>query len=149
MSKQMGVWISHSQAIVVALSIDGKPSVQVISSGVAGRRKSYGFEGRPAEGQVHGSPQRKLENRRQNELSRFYRAVIKALSATSEILILGSGPAKREFLSEAEANRRLAACIVAVKTVDRMTRPQLVAYVKEFFERRGAKKTRRRQIVVS
>jgi len=133
MNVRIGLWIDRARAILVSLAGRGDPSVRVIESEVEDSRRSFGFEGRPAQGQVHGSPERKFAHRRQNELHRFFRQVIKAIGRADEILILGPGLAKGQLHAEIKREPSLAKRVRAVKTVERMTEPQLIALTRRFF----------------
>lgn len=62
----------------------------------------------------------------------YYDAVIAAIRGAEAILIFGPGEAKGELRKRLEKDR-MDARVVAVETTDRMSEPQIVAKVREFF----------------
>ena len=66
----------------------------------------------------------------------YLHAVIHAVADVREILIVGAGSAKLEFIRHANKHdAQVAANIVAVETVDHPGDAQLLAYAKKYFVR--------------
>ncbi len=64
----------------------------------------------------------------------FFDAIAAALDGSSEILVLGPGNAKLEFIRYAHrAKPQLMARIIGVETVDHPTDGQIVAYARKYF----------------
>jgi stalled ribosome rescue protein Dom34 len=64
----------------------------------------------------------------------FHRAVESAVAAAGEILVVGPGAAKQEFIRHVErSDPGLRARVVGVETVDHPTDPQLVAFARRYF----------------
>jgi hypothetical protein len=68
-----------------------------------------------------------------NDVKQFHHDVMHALEGAREILIVGPGTAKLQFLRAAHGQPRLEAAIVGVETVDHPTDKQLVAYARRYF----------------
>lgn len=134
MTKAVGVWIDHRKA-VIALVAHGAEETQEIRSGVEkhpGRRASASSTRR------HESQRAKADDIREREftgqLNVYYDEVIAAIRGAEAILIFGPGEAKGELQRRLERDgpdKR----IVAVEAVDKMTDRQIVAKVREYFEK--------------
>lgn len=90
---------------------------------------------------VHGKAHRQLHHKRGSETdgraaldTAFYGKVVEALAGAGEILVVGPGSAKTEFVKyldgHAPAMRKL---VVAVETVDHPTDGQLLAFARQHF----------------
>ena len=65
----------------------------------------------------------------------YYREVAQALKGTSALLIVGPSSAKLDFIRHLQRHdHTLEASICGVETLDHPTDPQLVAYVRHYFE---------------
>jgi stalled ribosome rescue protein Dom34 len=65
----------------------------------------------------------------------FMKEVIAAVSAAGEILVIGPGTAKGEFMSYIEKHDpKFKAKVLGVETVDHPTDGQIVAYARKFFK---------------
>jgi stalled ribosome rescue protein Dom34 len=66
---------------------------------------------------------------------RFFEEVARALHGKAEILIVGPSKAKLHFLRFVQQrDRALEARIVGIETADHPTDPQLVAYLRQYFQ---------------
>ena len=132
MKTNVGVWIDHKQAIVVAVTDEGEEIGLVVSkvekhlqrSGDSPLKGSYESQKVPAD----DSRQRTLTR----HLNIYYEAVIACLRDAESILIFGPGEAKGELKKRLEKTK-LAGRIVVVETVDKMTDRQIAAKVRQHF----------------
>ena len=68
------------------------------------------------------------------EEEHFFQAVAHALDGAEEILVVGPGQAKLEFMKHVrDREKALAPKVLGVETVDHPTDGQLVAYVRKYF----------------
>ena len=132
MKTQVGLWIDHRKAVVVAVTDKGEETRLIISKAERQLRRSGDspLEGPHERQQVPAddSRQRKLTG----QLNIYYDAVIACIRNAESILIFGPGEAKGELqkrLNKDNLDRR----IVDVETVDRMTDHQVAAKVREHF----------------
>lgn len=134
MSLRAGVWVDHSQAIVVLMKDDGE-EIKKISSNAHRPFASAGGPGsdQPNRRQGHVSEQRQ-EHKFMNELNAFYDEVLTCLRGADPLLILGPGEAKGEF-SKRLKFRKFPALDVELETADKLTDRQIAAHVRQYFEK--------------
>ncbi len=134
MSRTIGLWIDHKEAVLVSMK-DGATSVRRVESEVGTRFSPSG--GWKAGGTAMAQSivkEQKEDERRKHHLHAYYQELIKAVGAAEELFIFGPGDAKHELVKEIEKNKGLRVRISAVETCDKMTEPQVVAKVKTFFK---------------
>ena len=133
MPEYAGIWIDLEKAYIVKLQ-DGKESLEVIDSNVEKHiRLSGGARSKTPFGPQEIASERKPEERRKHQLTRFYRDVIKNIEDVSRVYIMGPGEAKKALNKEIARAKRLSAIRVVVETADKMTEKQLIAKVKDFY----------------
>jgi hypothetical protein len=144
MKMQMGLWIDHRKAIIVAVSDKGDELALVISkaerqlrrSGDSPLKGSYETLRVPAD----DSRQRSFTGL----LNVYYDAVIACIRDADSILIFGPGEAKGELKKRLQ-RIKLDGRIAGIETVDKMTDRQIAAKVRRYFdENNGLKLTRKR-----
>jgi len=124
MSHDVGVWIDHQSAVIVSIAAGGV-TTRTLKSDV-GAHSHYS-------GSQEGGGERKYEARHDRDLDRYFDAVIAELGKPDALLIFGPGEAKLQLkarLGRASASSR---SIVALKSADKMTPPQIVAKVEAHF----------------
>ena len=132
MSTQVGLWIDHKKATIVAFA-DQKEAISEILSGVEKQLRRSGDS--PLKG-AYEALQIPADDSRQKaltgELNTYYDEVIGHIRDADSILIVGPGTAKHELQKRLEENR-LGTKIVGVETVDNLTGPQLAAKIRQHF----------------
>lgn len=68
------------------------------------------------------------------QLNKYYQQVISALKNANLIFIMGPGQAKIEFEKVMKKNKTMEKRILKVETADKMTKNQMIAHVREFYE---------------
>lgn len=133
MKRKVGLWIDHKKAIIV--SIEGEEvNTHVIESDVEKRvRLSGGSRSTTPYGPQDVASESKRDERYKHHLNLYYREVIQAIRNADSILIFGPGEAKGELKKAMEGSKDLRGRIVGVETTDKMTQPQIVSKVREFF----------------
>jgi stalled ribosome rescue protein Dom34 len=132
MSTQVGLWIDHKKATIVAVTEQGEAISEILSdvetqprrAGDSPLKGSYEALQVPAD----DSRQRVLTG----EFNTYYDEVIGQIRDADSILIVGPGVAKHELQKRLE-EKRLDAKVVGVETVDHLTEPQLTAKVRQHF----------------
>ncbi len=115
------VWLDHAEAKVFQFN-PSAVEAKVIHAAAAGGHLHH-KAGVIGAGKAHGDPA-------------FFASVEQALSGVGEVLVLGPGTAKQEFVHHAEKHAKpLAKKIAAVETVDHLTDNQIVAHARAYFER--------------
>jgi len=132
MSTDVGLWIDHRKAIVVAVTNKVEETALVVSAvEKQARRSSSSRHGGPYEPQqvpADDSRQRAYTG----HLNIYYDAVIAAIGNADSILIFGPGEAKGELKKRLEG-LNLGGRITGVETVDKMTDRQIAAKVRKRF----------------
>jgi hypothetical protein len=132
MSTNVGLWIDHRKAIVVAITEQGE-KIEEIVSGVEKQLQRAGD--RPLDG-GYEAVQVPADDRRQRDFTQhlniYYAAVIAGIRDAESILIFGPGEAKGELKEQLEKNN-LSGQVVDIETVDKMTNPQIAAKVRQYF----------------
>ena len=130
MKTQVGLWIDHRKATVVAIKGKGEEISEILSEAEKQLRRSSDS---PLKGSYE-SLQVPADDSRQRaftgQLNLYYDAVISHIRDAESILILGSGEAKNELQKRLEENN-LGAKVVGVETADSLTDPQLVAKIRQ------------------
>ncbi len=132
MSTQVGLWIDHEKATIVAITEKGEEISEILSDVEEQLRRSGDS---PLKG-PYESLQVPADDSRQRALTGhlniYYDAVIAYIRDAESILIVGPGAAKNELQKRLEENN-LGAKVVGVETVDSMTEPQLAAKIRQHF----------------
>jgi len=126
MKRQAGLWIDHREAVAVLMGATGEETRRIES----GMEKHVRFSGgnRPGDGLAEDERDRQFAS----HLTRYYDDVISNLHDAESILVFGPGEAKGELAKRLTA-KGLGARIVGVETADKMTTPQIVARVRQYF----------------
>jgi stalled ribosome rescue protein Dom34 len=132
MSTQVGLWIDHEKATIVTVTEQGEVISEILSDVETQLRRSGDS---PLKGSYEAL-QVPADDRRQmtltGELNTYYDEVIGQIRDADSILIVGPGAAKHELQQRLEENR-LGAKVVGVETVDNLTKPQLVAMIRQHY----------------
>jgi stalled ribosome rescue protein Dom34 len=131
MDRNIGLWIDHKQAYVIS---DQDGIVEVIPSQIeppahySGGTQLGGKQNRKADTEFRKSDRFRLQ------LKKYYQQVISALKDANSILIMGPGEAKIEFEKALMKYKSLQNRVLKVETADKMTKNQMVAYVRKFYQ---------------
>jgi stalled ribosome rescue protein Dom34 len=68
------------------------------------------------------------------QIKKYYQQVMTALKDASSIFIMGPGEAKIEFQKTIQKSKNLQKRLLKVETTDKMTKNQMIAYVREFYK---------------
>jgi len=129
---KVGLWIDHTQAIIVTVS--GKDVSQSrVESNV---EKHVRYSGGPGSSDSHGTRagggEETRENRFEGQLNKYYDEVVDAIRDAGAILIFGPGEAHGQLKKRLE-HARLGDRVVGIETTDKMTDAQITAKVRKRF----------------
>lgn len=132
MTKEIGLWIDHRQAVIVTITDEGEETKQIES----GMEKHVRFSGGSGARELHGiqESEDKQDRRFGDHLNAFYDAVIVSIRDADSILIFGPGEAKVELKNRLES-QHLGGRIIGVETSDKMTDRQVAAEVRQHFSK--------------
>ena len=132
MKRQVGLWIDHRKAIIVAVTDKGEEIGLIISK----VEKQLSRSGDSALKGPYESEQVPADDGRQRtftgQLNIYYDAVIASIRDAESILIFGPGEPKGELKERLERNN-LGGGIIGIETVDKMTDRQIAAKVRRHF----------------
>ena len=130
MNRNAGLWIDHKQAVIVFAATDAKSGEETkrIESGM---EKHVRYSGHAAS---EGAAEDQRDHQFATHLDQYYDGVIAELHEAKSILIFGPGEAKGEFKKRLE-HKGLSERIVGVETTDKMTDNQIVAKVREYYNK--------------
>jgi hypothetical protein len=127
MKNQVGLWIDHRQAFLVFVGDADEETKRVDSD----MEKHVRFSGTQS---PDGAADDQRDRHFSAHLDQYYDRVIASIGDAQSILVLGPGEAKGELRKRLES-KGLGKRIVGVETVDKMTDRQVVAKVRQHFEK--------------
>ena len=125
MKTDVGLWIDHREATLVALTGYDK----VVKRIKSGMEKHVRYSGGAGQGTAEDMRDRRFDN----HLNQFYQDVITSIGSAESLLIFGPGEAKGELVKRLESEK-FAGQIVGVETSDKLTDRQIAAKVRERFQ---------------
>ncbi len=129
MDRNVGLWIDHKQAYAI-WSNDGR--VEIIPSRIEPPAHSGGTQlggklNQKADLELHHNDRFRLQ------LNKYYQQVMSVLKSADSIFIMGPGKAKIELEKAIKKNKSMQKRILKVETADKMTKNQMIAYVRKFY----------------
>ena len=138
MKNNVGLWLDHREAVIVALE-DAGPRTTCIQSGAS---KQLRRSSEPSEGKFKGheapAPDAR-EHALDDHLDRYYDEIISFVRDADSILIMGPGEAKGQLKKRFEEHKSETR-LIAVETAAQMTEAQVVAQVRHHFHSDASRK---------
>ncbi len=136
MKKQTGIWIDSKKSVIVFL--DGNNhTVRIINSGIESRVRIPGeVKWFTRFANQYLNFEKKKENRRSNEIRNYLKKVINEIKSTDELVLFGPASMKTELEKAIRNSRTDLPVISAVETADSMTENQIVAWVKNYYQKK-------------
>lgn len=131
MDRTVGLWIDHKQAYAIWYpdgKVDEIPSHIEPPSHYSGGTQLGGKLNQKGDVELHHNDRFRLQ------LNKYYQQVISLLKDADSILIMGPGQAKVEFEKAIKKNKNLQKRVLKVETADKMTKNQMIAYVRKFYK---------------
>jgi hypothetical protein len=132
MRTNVGLWIDHKKAIVVAVTDKGEELGLIISK--VEKHPSRSGDS-PLKGTYESQQVPQSDSRQKTltgHLNIYYDAVIATIRDAESIMLFGPGEAKGELKERLERSN-LGGRIVSIETVDKMTDRQIKAKVRQYF----------------
>ncbi len=117
---QIGIWMDHSVARLFDLNSDST-KIKSILAQVGEQDEALNLRNETL-----------IQNKEQNELSGFF-SRLRDVIINYEVLLFGPTYAKTELVNDLTSDHHFDKVKIEVKTVDKMTKNQQVAFVKEHF----------------
>lgn len=122
-AKELGIWMDHSNAILMEYTSD-PVEIKTISSQHESKQNS------------HGSSENVTQNKEQHQQSEYYKRLGETIQNYESIVLFGPTNAKVELYNILKADHRFGKIKMEVKPVDKMTENQQHAFVKEYFSKK-------------
>ena len=134
----VGVWLDHREAFLFWADEEGDIETEYLKSDYQETseptERATGFAGGFAQGAVGPVfPHASVERRHMEQLKKYFKKLAAMLHDANQLYLFGHGMATKEFARFLGTRERLAERLQAVESFDRMTRPQMIARVKQFF----------------
>ncbi len=123
MDKQAGLWIDHSKAVIVMISVTGE-EIKEISSDME-RHERFTEETASSDDFLEDVRNRQIAD----QINNYYEQVMAVVGDADTIQIFGPGEAKDELVKRFE-QQGLKAHILTIETVDKMTDRQIATKVR-------------------
>jgi hypothetical protein len=123
-AKRLGIWMDHASAHLVPYPADGEAAIQVIEAG----QPHEGGEGGSG-GDIHS------HNAEQGQESAYYKHLCTIIKDYDEVLLFGPTAAKAELHNLLKADRHFEQVSIEVQPSEKMTDPQLQAFVRKHFSK--------------
>ena len=134
MKKIVGLWIDHSEAVIVSISSGGEVIKKIQSHAEKHASRKEGVKLTTAyEAQLVPADDRRQSSFTE-QLNRYYDEVIGNVYDAKSISLFGPGEAKNEFKKRSEEHQ-LNHHIHEVGAADRMTEAQIVAKARAFYQK--------------
>lgn len=137
MKKQTGIWLDLRNAWIIKLSNEHEDGIKVehVSSEIEETAAVGGTRSKTPWGPQGGDNQRSIEEKRHHEEKHFFTEILKHIDPkTDELVIFGPSEAKHGLNNLLE-DQHHAPVIKGVESAAKMTQPQMVAWVREYFDR--------------
>jgi stalled ribosome rescue protein Dom34 len=135
MDQNVGLWIDHKQAYAIWFE-DGR--VEEIQSHIEPPAHYSG--GTQLGGKLNQKADTELRHndRFRLQLNKYYQQVMTALRNADSILIMGPGQAKIELEKAIKKNKSMQKRIRKVETAAKMTKNQMIARVRNFYQNKAS-----------
>jgi stalled ribosome rescue protein Dom34 len=132
MKKEVGLWIDHRKAVIVAIENKGIVTQTIKSNVDEHIRFSSGTHSKSSSNSQGSTAEDVRDRQFGDQLENYYDRIITIIRDADSILILGPGEAKVEF-ENLLRHKEHGGQIVGIETADKMTDPQIKAKVKDHF----------------
>jgi stalled ribosome rescue protein Dom34 len=119
--KQMGIWMDHSNALLMELTDDTIATHSVVSES-SDQVNEQGLIS-------HGKP---LINKEQR--FSYYKKISDSIRNFQEVVLFGPTDAKNELLNLLKADHLFKNIKIEVKNADKMTENQMYAFIRDYFK---------------
>jgi len=136
MNRNIGLWIDHKQAFLIW---HDRNKVEVIPSNLEPRTHFSGGTRIGGRYNQRVDSELRYNDRYKNQLSKYYEQVISTIQNADSIFIMGPGEAKLELERKIKKHKDLIQKLLKIETADKMTKNQMVAYVRGVFSKLNKK----------
>jgi hypothetical protein len=140
--KAIGIWMDGQEAYVVRLMGEQIQTEQIKADVDYHLRKRGEGKQYTRMGSSFFGDEQKKEIKLKNQKIDYFDAVIGLLDPDFELLVIGPGEVKKEFVKHLNELSAYKHCEVSVETTDKLTHNQIVAWVKNYFALNSVRTTK-------
>jgi stalled ribosome rescue protein Dom34 len=119
-----GVWLDNQQALIISSSSPAAAGEYSILNKV----KATETQG--------GGSEHSMNNAKQSEHLKYFKAISTLLTAYDEILLFGPGQSQEQFQNHLQEDAQFKSKQITIDSSGQLTDPQRIAKVREFFKTR-------------
>jgi hypothetical protein len=123
--KNLGIWMDHSSAHLMELTI-GPITTNIVES-------KFTHEGKE---ESLSKSEKTMHNKEQHQRLEYYKVLGETIRNYEDVLLFGPTEAKTELLNVLRADKNFAKIKIEIKQSDKMTTNQEHAFVRKYFSRR-------------
>jgi hypothetical protein len=130
----LGVWLDHREVFLIWVSEDGEVGTEHATMDYSGNGEKSGLAKSAGSGVYGGlAPHADPTQKRHRQYRKFYDRIYRAARQADAVYIFGPGQAKQELEKFLAGHKDFNGRIRAVESAERMSEPQMVARVRQFF----------------
>ena len=133
MAQNLGIWIDHKKAVIVAVAGDTHTVLEIESGVEKQARPAVGARGSTPHGPRMVASESQKNQPYKRQLRDYYVRVIRMIRDAGKIFIFGPGEAKLELERIMEKKKGLMDKIAGIEPATQLTETQIVAKVKRFY----------------
>ena len=122
-TKQLGIWMDHASAHLMAYTDDIKTDVILSESTYAEKEKTL----QKGESMMH--------NKNQQQLAEYYKTIGESVKNYDDVLLFGPTNARVELLNILKADMHFNKIKIETTPADKMTENQEHAFVRDYFSK--------------
>jgi len=81
-----------------------------------------------------GGSEHSINNAQQGDNKKFFKSISAVVSTYDKLFIFGPGKSQEQFKNHLEADSQFNKTEISIDTADQLTKPQMVAQVRNFFK---------------
>jgi hypothetical protein len=120
--KQLGIWMDHSNAYLMALTNDMIEESKVV------------LESTDEEKEDHGDSEKHIHTKEQHKQLRYYKKLSDIIKGYKDVLLFGPTDAKDELFNLIKADHCFDNIKIEVIHADKMDKPQMHTFMREYFK---------------
>jgi hypothetical protein len=140
-NKKLGVWMDQSRAYLIACEDKQASLMEEVESPVESMVRYPGeTDSKFRVGGTHAASNQEIKsnNIHQEQVKRYFSMLEEKLQGFEDILLLGPGVLKNQFLKKISSNKAFSKVKVHLQDADKMTTNQLLAVVRGHFSTRNS-----------
>ncbi len=122
--KNLGIWMDHTSAHLIEYTSDGVQN-QELNNDLSHQDMQAHLQ--QAEHTAH--------NKEQQQQANFYNKIADVMEQYQHVLLFGPTDAKKELMNVLKDNHKFENIHMVAETTDKMTTPQMNAYVLDYFKK--------------